>query len=120
MGRSGDARLKEHQRYIRLEQQDKSAVGEHGVDLGNCIQFHNTSILATKTQYMDRIVRKAIEIQLHPKNMNTEMGVCLNKSLKPLICSLINPPERDARSARLRRSSMLGSLVPRLFVNAPR
>jgi hypothetical protein len=32
--------------------------------------FHNISILAHKTQYMDRIVKEAIEIELHPNNMN--------------------------------------------------
>jgi uncharacterized protein with PIN domain len=55
-----DTRLKEHQRHIRLEHPDKSAVAEHSVDLGHHIQFHNTSILATETQYMYRIVKEAI------------------------------------------------------------
>jgi hypothetical protein len=49
---------------------------EYSVDLGLGIQFHNTSILAIKTRYMDRIVWKAIEIELHPNNMNREVGFC--------------------------------------------
>jgi hypothetical protein len=36
---------KEHQRHIRLEHLYKSAVAEHRVDSGHCIQFHDTSIL---------------------------------------------------------------------------
>jgi transposase len=48
-GRSVDIRLKEHQRHIRLEHLDKSAVAEHSIDQGHRIQFHNASILATKT-----------------------------------------------------------------------
>jgi hypothetical protein len=73
-GCSVDTRLKGHQRHIRLEHSDKSAVAEHSVDLGHRIQFHNTSIFATKTRYIDHIVRKAIEIELHPNNMNREVG----------------------------------------------
>jgi hypothetical protein len=55
------------------------AVVEHSTDQGNRIQFHNASILATKTRYMDRIVREAIEIQLPPYNINRESGFCVSK-----------------------------------------
>jgi hypothetical protein len=41
-----------------------------------------------KTRYMDRIVRQAIEIELHSNNINREGGFCLSKSWKPLIGSL--------------------------------
>jgi hypothetical protein len=37
---------------------------------------------------MDRIIREVIDIELHPNNMNREVGFCLSKSWKPLICSL--------------------------------
>jgi hypothetical protein len=96
-----DAMLKEHQRHIHLEHLDKSAVAEHSIDLGHHIQFHNNSVLATKTQYMNCIVREAIEIELHRNNMNREVGFCLNKSWKPLICSL---KKTDTGSTRPRRS----------------
>jgi hypothetical protein len=59
-GRSMDIRLKEHQRHI----------------------------LATKTRYMDRIVREAIELELQSCNINRGSGFCLSKSWKPLIGSL--------------------------------
>jgi hypothetical protein len=36
-GRSVDIRLKEHQRHIRLEHPDKSAIAEHSIDQGHCI-----------------------------------------------------------------------------------
>jgi hypothetical protein len=50
---------------------------------------------------MDRIIREAIEIELHPNNMNREVNFCLSNSWKPLICSLKKSPEHDARSTRL-------------------
>jgi hypothetical protein len=87
-GHSVDIRLKEQQRHIWLQHPDKSAVAEHGIDHGHRIQFHNSSILAMKTRYMDRIVREATEIELHPYNINREGGFCLSKSWKPLIGSL--------------------------------
>jgi hypothetical protein len=99
-----DTRLKEHQRHICLEHPNNSTVAEHSIDLGYRIQFHNTSILATKTPQTDHTVREATEIELHVENMNREVGFCLSKSWKPLICSLKKPREHEARSTRLRRS----------------
>jgi hypothetical protein len=86
--RSVDIRLTEHQRYIRLQHPDKSAVAEHSTDQGHRIQFHDASILATKTRYIDRIVREVIEIELYPYKINREGGFCLSKSWKSLIGSL--------------------------------
>jgi hypothetical protein len=83
-----DIRLREHQRHIRLEYSDKSAIAEHSINQGHRIQYHNSSILATKTRYIDCIVREAIEIELHPYNINREYGFFLSKSWKPLIGSL--------------------------------
>jgi hypothetical protein len=84
-GCSVDIRLKEHQRHIRLEHPDKSAVAEHSIDQGKCIQFHNASIVDTKTSYVVPIAEEAIEIELHPYNINREGGFCLSKSWKSLI-----------------------------------
>jgi hypothetical protein len=81
-------RLKEHQWHIILEHPDKSAVAEHSINQRHHIQFRNSSILATKTRYMDHSVREAIEIELQPYNVNREDGFCLSKSWKPLIRSL--------------------------------
>jgi hypothetical protein len=83
-----DIRLKEHQRHIRLEHPDKSAVAGHSIDQEHRIQFHNSSILAKKIRYMDRIVRTTIEVELDPYNINREGGFSLSKSWKTLIGSL--------------------------------
>jgi hypothetical protein len=80
IGRYMHTRLKENQRHIRLEHPDKSVEAEHSVDLGDRILFHSTPILAIQTRYMDRIVREAIEIELHPNITNQEVGFRLSKS----------------------------------------
>jgi hypothetical protein len=67
---------------------EKSGVAEHSINLGHCIQLQDTSILAKKLRCMDRIIREAIEIKLHPNNMNREDGFSLSRSWKPLINNL--------------------------------
>jgi hypothetical protein len=65
---------------------------------------------------MGRIVRKVIKIELHPNNMNREVGFCLSKSWKPLICSLKKP---DAGSTRPRRSMHARQSSPEAIGSMP-
>jgi hypothetical protein len=48
----------------------------------------DTSILSTKSRYMDCMIREVTEIELHPKNMNKEDDLHLSRSWKILIHSL--------------------------------
>jgi hypothetical protein len=81
-----ETRVKECHRHIGLQHPEKFAVAEHSINLGHQIQL-NTSILANKSRYKDQIIRGAIEIELHPNNINREDGFSL-RSWKPLVRDL--------------------------------
>jgi hypothetical protein len=89
-GRSIEAWLKEHRRHIRLNQPEKSAVAEHSITTSHRIIFDGTIKLGTATKYMDRLVKEAIEIRLHPDNFNRD-GFNLSHTWRPIINMLKLP-----------------------------
>jgi hypothetical protein len=64
-------------------------MAEHSTDLGHSNQFQqDTRILATRIGCMERVVREAVEVELHTVNMNGEEGFSLSKAWKLILQTL--------------------------------
>jgi hypothetical protein len=44
-----------------------------------------SKILSTKSGYLDRLIMEAIEVALHPNDINREDGLILSRAWKPII-----------------------------------
>jgi hypothetical protein len=87
-GRTIEMRVEEHRWHICHFHPDKSAVAKHSINHDHKMRFQETQILGSKSGYMDRLIREAKELDLHPNNINQENGLLLRKTWKPAIQQL--------------------------------
>jgi len=86
--RTVEERLHEHERCIRLEYPDKSAVAQHCIETGHRIDFSATSILAKSSGYWDQVIGEALAIRLDTNLLNRDTGHQLSTAWRPAIALL--------------------------------
>ena len=79
--------IKEHERYCRLKQLEKSAVTEHALkQAGHEILFQKTEVLDNTNNHYVRLHREAIEIHKHQHSFTQkEGGLKMNKAWLPAL-----------------------------------
>ena len=83
-GRTDVDRCKEHKRYIRQHQAEKSAVADNSISMGHCFDFCGTSLLGITSGYVDGLVKEEVEIRLTKNNCNTDGGFILSHAWSPI------------------------------------
>jgi hypothetical protein len=80
---------------VYLQRLEKSAVADHSLNHDHTTTLQDTKHLSAKTGYLDRLIRKAKEIQMHPNNMNREHGLVLSTVWKSLLHTIKNGGQKN-------------------------
>ena len=97
-GRDLDARMKEHDRDIRLGKTLQSAVAEHAHSTGHYPNWNNVKYVERDQHWYSRRLKEAIQIQLHPNNINRDNGIEISKAWLPIVRKHQSDPRREQTS----------------------
>ncbi|XP_041460800.1 uncharacterized protein LOC121411955 [Lytechinus variegatus] len=84
-GRPVGERMKEHRRDVRLRRTDSSAVAEHAWDSDHPPNWDEVSCIANDKHWYTRRIKEAIQIRLHPSNINRDSGIEIPDEWLPTI-----------------------------------
>lgn len=87
-GRLISTRVKEHIRHTKNNDTNISAVAIHSTETKHSIQFDETKVLASASNYFERKILESIEIRKHKHNFNRDSGFELSNTWKPVIQKL--------------------------------
>ena len=68
-------RIKEHDRDIRFDRTQISAVSEHANETGHIPIWSKVKFIDRDPHWYTRKVKEAIHIRLHPNNINRDSGI---------------------------------------------
>ena len=84
-GRPVQERMKEHERDVRLARCQTSAVAEHANATGHGPSWNDVKCIDRDPHWHTRRVKEAIQIRLHPNNINRDNGIEIPEAWMPTI-----------------------------------
>nr|XP_054766136.1 uncharacterized protein LOC129273118 [Lytechinus pictus] len=85
-GRPVSERMLEHRRDVKHRRIDSSAVAEHAWNADHPPNWDEVSCIAQDKHWYTRRVKEAIQIRLHPNNVNRDNGIDIPEEWFPTIC----------------------------------
>ena len=82
-GKAMQERIKEHDRDIRLDRTQTSAVSEHANETGHLPFWKEVKFIDHDPHWYARRVKEAIHIRLYPNNISRDSGIEIPEAWKP-------------------------------------
>ena len=101
-GRPLQDRIKEHDRDIQFARNETSAVSEHAHNTEHKPHWNEVKFIDRDPYYYTRKVKEAIQMILHPDNINRDSGIKIIEAWMPTIKK---QEQQESRATADRRGS---------------